>query len=414
VSTPECDKDFEIHIGLPPSRDAELLQLLGEVFGARAAVWAKSMLASHPLSKREHWVYCTSRSGEIVSCLCLIPQVWLFGSQPIRVGQLELVATHPGVRRLGLVRRQMAAFDTLLRRERCVLSCVQGLPNFYSQFGYEYSIPLKGGVAILAADLPEHPEAADSTIRPYRDGDEAAIREIYEATSQSSFIRSALSDEIVRYQQSQPPDSAHSYTTVVIEKAGKITAYMRLIANVSKSTLLIRELGVLQYADFLVLLNEAKRAAQTQNVPLVSVQMPSSQRTVRAIQLLGGWQKTPWAWQTKVVDWLHFFQAIGPLLQSRIAATWFATWSEELIFHIIEVGYIRIVFRQGVLAAIEESPPGLASARVSSRVLAVLAFGLASLTELLSRHPDFEVSTGCRPLLDVLFPELPSFVHEVY
>ena len=37
---------------------------------------------------------------------------------------------------------------------------------------------------------------------------------------------------------------------------------MRLIANVNKSTLLIRELGVLRYADFLVLLYAAKRAAQ--------------------------------------------------------------------------------------------------------------------------------------------------------
>jgi predicted acetyltransferase len=107
---------------------------------------------SHPTVTFSDCLYVEdTHSGEIVSSLCLIPQTWTYEGVPLHVGEVGLVGTYPDYRGRGLIRAQMDAIDRMLRAHGCLLSCIEGIPYFYKQFGYEYAIPL-GSCAKLGLD----------------------------------------------------------------------------------------------------------------------------------------------------------------------------------------------------------------------------------------------------------------------
>src|SRR5690606_30847863 len=83
-----------------------------------------------------------TRTGQIVSSLCLIPQTWTYEGIRLPVGEVSLVGTHSGYRKRGLIRAQMDEIDHMLRARGHLLSCIEGIPYFYKQFGYEFAVPL--------------------------------------------------------------------------------------------------------------------------------------------------------------------------------------------------------------------------------------------------------------------------------
>ena len=77
------------------------------------AEWTHDLFESpHPTFRpdRDVTVVEDTATGRIVSTLFLIPQVWSYAGVPVKVGQPELIATHPDYRRRGLVRAQ---FDVI-------------------------------------------------------------------------------------------------------------------------------------------------------------------------------------------------------------------------------------------------------------------------------------------------------------
>ncbi len=73
--------------------------------------WARDLAARpHPgCTVRDFTVVEDTRTGAIVSSLCLIRQVWTYGGVELPVGRPELVSTHPDYRGRGLVRAQFEA-----------------------------------------------------------------------------------------------------------------------------------------------------------------------------------------------------------------------------------------------------------------------------------------------------------------
>src|SRR5512134_3405601 len=75
--------------------------------------WTRDLFElTHPTFRpdRDVTVVEDTATGRIVSALFLIPQVWSYAGVPVKVGQPELISTHPDYRRRGLVRAQ---FDVI-------------------------------------------------------------------------------------------------------------------------------------------------------------------------------------------------------------------------------------------------------------------------------------------------------------
>ena len=71
---------------------------------------------------------------------------------------MAIVGTLEAYRRRGLVHAQTEYFKERLRERGCLISHIQGIPYYYRQFGYEFAIPLEGGLRLTGYVLPPEPD----------------------------------------------------------------------------------------------------------------------------------------------------------------------------------------------------------------------------------------------------------------
>lgn len=113
--------------------------------GSTLVAWTHDLFESpHPTfrAERDVTVVEDTATGRIVSALFLIPQVWSYAGVSVKVGQPELIATHPGYRRRGLVRAQFDVIHEWSRAAGHLWQFISGIAWYYRQFGYAYALDL--------------------------------------------------------------------------------------------------------------------------------------------------------------------------------------------------------------------------------------------------------------------------------
>ena len=286
-------------------------------------------------------------ANQIVSSLCLLLQEWRYEAVIISVGQAELVGTDPAFGRRGLIRAQMSVFDDMLHANGCVLSCVQGIPGLYQRLGYEYAVPLKGGVRLWISQIPSLPESTPSRVRPCESRDIPTLCGLYNAEMQSLMLSSVRDEALWHYQEIQPVESKHAYETYVLERDGAVTGYFRLPRHSKASSVVVCELSVDHYDALMVVLDFARQRAIQAGFDSVVLQLPVTHRAIYAARYLGAQDITPFAWQVRVVDWPGFLRAISSVLEHRLASSLLAGWTGVLPIHLIDVGTLRITIEDG-------------------------------------------------------------------
>jgi predicted N-acetyltransferase YhbS len=123
--------------------------------------------------------------GRIVSTLTLMDETVTLAGLDIPAGQIEQVATDVEYEGRGLVRQLMGwAHDRSAERGH-LLQFVMGVPYFYRQFGYTYSIPIK-----QTRPLVRKPEAvAGHTIRRATEADIPVLNQLQDAAQQGADLR---------------------------------------------------------------------------------------------------------------------------------------------------------------------------------------------------------------------------------
>lgn len=81
-------------------------------------------------------------SGRVVSMATLLDESVRVGGAVLPAGQIEMVATAKDAEGRGYVRALMHRCHVLSKARGHVLQVMIGIPNFYRQFGYSYSIPM--------------------------------------------------------------------------------------------------------------------------------------------------------------------------------------------------------------------------------------------------------------------------------
>lgn len=120
------------------------------------------------------WVAVADDGGRIVSTVTLMDETVTLAGLDIPAGQIEQVATDTEYEGRGLVRQLMGwAHDRSAGRGH-LLQLVMGVPYFYRQFGYAYSIPVKQTRRLVRKPEP----VAGHTIRRATEADIPVLDEL--------------------------------------------------------------------------------------------------------------------------------------------------------------------------------------------------------------------------------------------
>ena len=125
--------------------------------GSTLAIWTDDLFeVAHPTfePERDVTVVEDTATGRIVSALFLIPQLWTYAGVTVSVGQPELIAHPPGLPPPGLMRAQFDVVHEWSRRAGHVWQFISGIPWYYRQFGYSYTIDMRDRPVLWLADPP--------------------------------------------------------------------------------------------------------------------------------------------------------------------------------------------------------------------------------------------------------------------
>jgi predicted N-acetyltransferase YhbS len=92
--------------------------------------------------------------GRVVSIATLLDESVRTGGVTLPAGQIEMVATAKHAEGRGYVRALMGRCHELSRARGHVLQVMIGIPNFYRQFGYSYSIPMHPWATVTPGTPP--------------------------------------------------------------------------------------------------------------------------------------------------------------------------------------------------------------------------------------------------------------------
>lgn len=390
--------------------------------------WALDLLSGdHPcVGAGDFSVVEESATGRLVSCMTCIWQRWSYGGISLPMGLPEVVVTLPEFRRRGLVRAQL---DWMHRRgdERGVMfQAIDGILNFYRQFGYEPALALKGYRSGYATTLPslDDETRARYTIRRAVEADAPFLASVYAHSLGRGMMGGERDERVWRYDLvGRSPGSSVRLETLVVEERGQPIGVVAHEPHLDEAQLRVFLYELKPGTSWLWpsrvvmrhLWETGTRYAEEAGLPglaaceyylgdghpLFSIygdELPSS--------------FPPIAWYVRVPNLANLVRAIAPVLEERLAGSVLTGHTGELRLGFYDGGlYLR--FDAGRIVEVSpwtptEEPP--ASALFPDRTFLHLLFGHRSVAELRHAFADCWTWGKSDVLLDILFPKTPSNV----
>jgi predicted N-acetyltransferase YhbS len=396
-------------------RDVERVAALnGSIHGPGISPMTRNLVLHYPGMTGKDLVFVENEhTGEVISSLCLIPWTLSYDEVALQAGEMGLVGTQQAYRCRGLIRAQVGYFNRRLRERGCLISPIAGIGYFYRQFGYEYALPLEGGLRLTARDLPP---ASDSrfVFRAATPGDIGTLVQLYKDAARDLVIHAGRNADTWRYLLLHTSGTEMEAETLLIEdQNGATVGYVRLPAHHFGDDLTVSEAARLSYDAGLATLHLAATLAKERNMPGVRLNLPAGCTLMRLARSFGARDLGTYAWQIQVPDLPALLRAIGPALERRIAASPFVGLTREVRFCFFRDS-VALRFAGGHLA--EVTPGGPIEGEISFPPLAFipLLLGHRSLDELRAAYPDIYVDKSCRMLLETLFLKAPAFLYPAY
>lgn len=384
----------------------------------QVARMTRTLIQHHPSTHPKEWLFVEDpTTGEIVSSLCLLPWTLHYDTVEIRSGEMGIVGTLPEYRRRGLIRSLNQRFQELLIEDNYVLSHIQGIPYYYRQFGYEYTLPLEGGWELslhsIPANAPDY--IADFSFRQATVDDIPLLEQFYATATRDLDISAVRNPEIWRYLLTQEDNlQGLQETWLVLDKTHTPVGYFRIAKEGFRQGLIVDEASQLPHQATIAVLHHLKQVAIEREKPNIRLSMSESSPLIRIAK---GWNaQSPWqyAWQIKTPSAKNLLQSIAPVLEKRIQNSPFANLTQSVIFdlyrHIIE-----IKFDNGQIIAVNELDTcDFASIRIPPTQFVQLVLGYKSREELQAMYFDIGVYGEAQYLVDVLFPKMTAFLNWIY
>jgi len=393
------------------------------------AAWTRDLAGRpHPTTgPSDFTVVEDTRTGQIVSALCLISQTWSYAGVTFGVGRPELVGTRPEYRRRGLIRAQFAEIHRWSAERGELVQAITGIPNYYRQFGYEMALNLDGGIAAYSADIPKlRPDETEGyLVRVAGEADIPFLSATYQHGAARDLVAAVRDETIWRYELLGRSEASVMRWKIAIvqEVAGRPVGMLFHESAPWDNGLL--GLGLYELAPgvswlavtpsvlrYLRGVGEAAAARTRKPFSAILLRAGAEHPAARVFPDVLTRVYHPYAWYVRVADLPAFLHRIAPVLESRLAASLLPGYSGELRLNFYREG-LRLDFDHGRLAAVESERP-----RDGTRVDAAfpgltflqVLFGHRSLAELRQAFPDCHYNREAGAVLGALFPKNASFV----
>jgi len=390
------------------------------VFDDKVGALCQQLFTNHPDIPISNLIFVEDESkGEIVSTLCLIPWKWKYDETTLNIGEMGIVGTAEAYRNRGLIRSQVDYFKTLLNDGEFDISIIQGIPNFYHQFGYEYSTPLEMNCYIEFHQIPDLKENENPkfTCRLAMSDDLPLMQKLYDETSNDFDIYSLKNEGIWRYLFENNPKTCTACEMWVVEDANKrIAGYFFTAKYPFGNSLSVAEVSKLSYDASLDVLRYVKKLAVERNKPNIRLNLPKNCELVKVAKYHGADDRGCYAWQIYIPDMVRFFWKITPTLEKRLASSPFAGLTEDVRISFY-TEKIVIYFENGQVKGVERFDSSVGEwelIHIPPKSAVPLFLGCRDREELSDFWKDMASSPKYSYLLDVMFPKMDSHIYSIY
>ncbi|MCW4049858.1 MAG: GNAT family N-acetyltransferase [Candidatus Bathyarchaeota archaeon] len=397
---PESDEDIE-----------QLYELMNIVFkGEDVDKIVKMLLDHYPESNRRH-LLAVKHGDETVAGLIIIPQTWVLDGFDLRVAEMGCVATHPDHRRKRLQHILNEKFDEQVKKEGLDLCALAGVPFFYRQFGYEYTVELDHSTRLPLSNIPDYPKAEAV---PFSENDIPAAKVIFEASQGKYPIHEKRTLDVWRAHRKTGLYYGGPVETVSLFKDNILIAYLKYSCSQKEKTITLKEAAVASPAAVESALAYLKDYGKRKGLEKLVSGLGYLDEISMRLAELGGEQSHPYAWQVKILDYLELFRKLTPLLESRLRESKFSGLSETLNFNFRKFNIV-VTFKDGVVESTELGYDNSdRTIGLNPTVFPQLLLGYRSREELEYVYPDFKIQETHKELTDVLFPKRAGYIHFVY
>jgi predicted N-acetyltransferase YhbS len=398
-------------------RDVERVAAFnGTIHGPGVASMTRNLLIHHPHTRGGDLIFVEDgRSGQVVSSLCLIPWTWRYEGVDMPAGEMGIVGTLEGYRHRGLIRAQVDVFKRRLRERGCLLSQIQGIPYFYRRFGYEYALPLEGGLRIELRDVPT-PTDGSFALRVATRDDLPALTRLYDEAARDLAIHAARDKATWRYLLAHTDGTEMERDTWIVQDAdGQIAGYMCVPKHHFGEQLVVSEVSHLGFDAALAALDYLKKLAIERDKPGIRLNLPAGCTLMQLARSLGAHDLGTYAWQIHVPDLTALLRALAPVFEHRIEQSPFAGLTRDVRLSL----YRETLVLRFVESRLTEVTNGGTTGDEAILHLPPLQFiplvlGYRTVAELRAAYPDVSVVATWRLLVEALFPKVPSFIYTIY
>jgi predicted acetyltransferase len=388
--------------------------LLREVFGKEdeVDVFVRNLITGHPrMTLNDHFVI--KHRGRIVASLNLIPQEWNIGGVPLKVAEMGCVATQPAYRHQGLIRRLVEEYHRQVADQGYDLSVIEGIPYFYRQFGYEYSLPLGHELKIRLDQLPDL--EATSTTRPFTDNDITEAMRLLSESQRQFYVHLLRSRDIWELQKKTGFAGGSRFEAYVVEEQSRVVAYFRVGERRKERELLLREVSDTEQTTAKTILRQLKDLGRQRGLDVLNAQVSYESSLAQYLTGVGATRRMPlYAWQIRITDHAKILLKMKTLLESRLATSMYRRLTEQLNLNLYRYT-VQLTVENGLITHVQrlESNDDR-TIRLNPLAFPQLLLGYRSREELETIYPDFRVQNSHKHLVDILFPKFQSYIDAAY
>ena len=390
------------------------------VFEDRVGALCQQLFLNHPEIPINNLIFVEDETkGYVISTLCLIPWKWNYDGAMLKVGEMGIVGTMETYRKQGLIRSQVDYFKTLLNDGEFDISIIQGIPYFYRQFGYEYSIPLEMHCYVELQQIPDLRENENPkfTCRTADSSDLPAMQKLYDEASKDFAIHTVKNEKIWQYLFENNPKTCTAVDMWIVEDVNKrIAGYFFIAKHPFGNSLTVSEVSKLSYDAALDALRYMKKLAIEGNKPNIRLNLPSNCELVKVAKYHGAYFRGNYAWQIYIPDMVRFLRKIAPTLEKRLVSSPFAGLTEDVRMSFYNEKIV-MHFEDGRIMGVEKidlSGSWWEPIHIPPKAAVPLFLGCRDREESNTFWKDMSASPKYSYLLDVLFPKMDSHIYSIY
>jgi GNAT superfamily N-acetyltransferase len=398
-------------------RDVErYVDAIAAVNGKLESGMAYRVLRHHPEARYEDFLLVEDPgTGQVVSTTCLMPWRCRYEEVVLDVAMLEMVGTDPAYRHRGLIRAQIERYHRWVSERGYDLSIIQGIPYYYRQYGYAYALDHWAYDSLPSWLIPDRPGDGPDRyrLRPATVDDAELLTWLYRDSIAGlqlytlrdvAYWRFLLQWAGLRVRLVEDANHGHAvgYLCSAERKEGRrITVSESHVADQEAAMAVLRQL-------------KAETAGE------IRLGGTATQTLLRIGRSLGSTPHPAYQWLLRIPDVSRLLSKIGPALERRLAASDCAGLTADLCINLFRQAYV-LRFQAGALVGVERAGFMDASMGAEGGDLNIapdaftrLVLGYRTLDELHDAWPDTEAKVERRHVLDVLFPQMASFVRMPY